>query len=383
MANALARQRHELLTQSAFNSGAERTDGATRRIPPAAGLRGVAAYRWRCVDNVSNDPDGASPMSPRADQLLPAMMLSTMLALAWPGLLAAPLAGDAAARHEPRAESADSTEMETDSTTLVGRRSAVALPADVEVRQDLVYGPEPRHRLDVYIPRGAQSAPIVFMVHGGGWMFGDKRAGNVVNAKVARWAPRGYILVSPNYRLSRSPKVMEQAEDVGRALAFTQANAASWGGDPARVALMGHSAGAHLVALLTAAPQIATAQGAKPWIGTVALDSAALDVVDVMENKHPRFYDRVFGSDRSFWESVSPFHRLSGAPVAPILLVCSSRRADSCPRSKAFAAKAEAAGGRATVLAVDLSHGEVNATLGLDSDYTRSVDAFMRSLRLP
>jgi acetyl esterase/lipase len=350
----------------------------------AAGLPGHAAratHGWRCTDNVGNNPDGASPMSPRADDLLRALLLSTMLALTGPGPLAAPLAGDPAARREPRAEAADDNEIE--SATLVGRRQAVALPADVEVRQDLAYGPEPRHRLDVYSPRGAQSAPIVFMVHGGGWMFGDKRASNVVNAKVARWAPRGYILVSPNYRLSRSPKVMEQAEDVGRALAFTQANAASWGGDPTRVVLMGHSAGAHLVALLTAAPQIAKAQGARPWLGTVALDSAALDVVDVMEGRHPGFYDRVFGSDRSFWESVSPFHRLSGAPAAPILLVCSTRRADSCTRSRAFAAKAEAAGGRAAVLPVDLSHGDVNATLGLDSDYTRSVDAFMRSLRLP
>jgi arylformamidase len=258
-----------------------------------------------------------------------------------------------------------------------------AMPADVEVRRDVAYGPDARHKLDVYIPRGAQSAPIVVMVHGGGWMFGDKQTGNVVDGKVRRWAPRGYILVSPNYRLARPPRVLDQAEDVASALAFTQSNAASWGGDPARILLMGHSAGAHLIALLTAAPQMASSQGAKPWLGTVALDTAALDVVQVMEGQHPGFYDRVFGSDRSFWTQVSPFHRLTGTPAAPMLLVCSSRRADSCPQARAFANKADSTGARVTVLPVDLSHGEINSQLGLESNYTRSVDAFMRSLRLP
>jgi arylformamidase len=324
-------------------------------------------------------------MRRRADPTLTILLLST--ALAWPGSGALAAASTDAPRtaSEPRAAAADSSEVEidADSRTSTGRRAAAPLPDGVEVRRDLAYGPDARHRLDAYVPNGARSAPIVLMVHGGAWMFGDKQAGNVVNAKVARWAPRGYILVSPNYRMARPPKVMDQAEDVARALAFTQENAASWGGDPARVLLMGHSAGAHLVTLLTAAPQIAKAQGARPWVGTVALDSAALDVVQVMEGKHPRLYDRVFGDDRDFWAEVSPIHRLNGAPAAPLLLVCSSRRDDSCSRAKAFAAKAEAAGGRATVLSVDLSHGEINAKLGLDSDYTRSVDGFMRSLRLP
>lgn len=317
------------------------------------------------------------------DNLLTTLLLSTALAWPWSGALSAAAGAATLPSREQRAAAADASEVDIDSRLGLGQRAAAPLPAGVDVRRDLAYGPDARNRLDVYIPPGAQSAPIVLMVHGGAWMFGDKQASNVVNAKVARWAPRGYILVSPNYRIARPPKVMDQAEDVARALAFTQANAASWGGDPARVLLMGHSAGAHLVTLLTAAPQIATAQGAKPWVGTVALDTAALDVVQVMEGRHPRLYDRVFGDERAFWEEVSPHHRVKGALAAPLLLVCSSRREESCSRAKAFAAKAEAAGGRATVLPVDLSHGEVNAKLGLDSDYTRSVDVFMRSLRLP
>ena len=86
---------------------------------------------------------------------------------------------------------------------------------------------QPAQKLDVYIPEGAKSAPILLMVHGGAWMLGDKGNSGVVANKVRHWLPRGYIVVSPNYRMSRPPSPLDQTEDVGRALAFVQANAAS------------------------------------------------------------------------------------------------------------------------------------------------------------
>jgi len=281
--------------------------------------------------------------------------------------------------------SLSSANAQLDSEELQGRgeqRGKIVLPPDARSEQDLAYGSDPAQRLDAYIPRDAKGAPIIVMVHGGAWMIGDKGYANVVANKIARWLPRGYIIVSPNYRMSRAPNPVDQADDIGRALAFVQSKAGSWGGDPARVILMGHSAGAHLVALLAADPGIAYRQGAKPWLGTVALDSAALNVVATMEAHHPRFYDRVFGADRSHWAETSPFHRLTGTPK-PILLVCSSRRSDSCPAARAFAAKASSMGGRATVLPVDLNHGGVNVELGRGSEYTDSVEGFMHSLGLP
>ena len=192
----------------------------------------------------------------------------------------------------------------------------------------------------------------------------------------------GDVVVSTNYRMARPPDPLGQADDVARALAYVQAHARSWGGDPSRVVLMGHSSGAHLVALLTADPGIATRQGATPWLGSVALDSAALNVVDLMSAWHPRFYDRVFGSRPGGWAEASPFQRLASGP-APLLLVCSIRRRDSCPAAQAFAGKARSFGGRATVLPVDLNHGEVNGELGRSQAYTALVDEFMRSLGLP
>lgn len=258
-----------------------------------------------------------------------------------------------------------------------------ALPPGVRAERDVAYGSDPAQRLDLYLPAAASGAPIIVMVHGGAWMLGDKGNSGVVANKVSHWLPKGYIVASVNYRMGRPPNAVQQAEDVGRALAFVQQRAAGWGGDGSRVVLMGHSSGAHLVTLLTASAGVAARAGAKPWLGTVSLDSAALDVPAIMKTSHPRFYDRVFGADPVRWNEASPLQQLSAPPV-PLLLVCSSRRGDSCPAAQRFAARARELGGQASVLPLDLGHGEINGELGrAPGGYTGSVDDFLRSLGLP
>ena len=73
-----------------------------------------------------------------------------------------------------------------------------------------------------------------------------------------------------------------------------------------------------------------------------------------------------------------PYEQLHSA-IVPFLAVCSSLRQDSCPQSQAFARKASSLGGRADVLPEPLRHGDVNAQLGLPSDYTQAVENFLRS----
>lgn len=321
-------------------------------------------------------------MSRRASLALAVVLVVAVL----PWADAGPIRDAIKERIERRREAAEGRDERPSAEPSQSRRGQradpVALPEGARVEKDLAYGSDPAQRLDVYIPRNASEAPIIIMVHGGAWMIGDKSYSNVTANKAARWLPKGYIVVSPNYRMSRAPNPLDQADDVARALAFVQAKAPSWGGDSARVLMMGHSAGAHLVALVAADPAIASRQGAKPWLGTVPLDSAALNVVDIMEAKHPRFYDKVFGADRSHWSRTSPFHRLTGTP-RPMLLVCSTQRNDSCDAARAFAAKATSLGGRTTVLPVDLGHGAVNVELGRPNEYTAAVENFMRSLGLP
>lgn len=253
------------------------------------------------------------------------------------------------------------------------------LPDSVREEPDIPYGPDPSQRMDIYLPKRAASGVVIVMVHGGAWMVGDKASAAVVTNKVARWVPNGIIMVSVNYRLSPAADPLQQAKDVARALAVAQAKAKTWGGDPSRFVLMGHSAGAHLVSLLAADPAIATDAGAKPWLGTVALDSAALDLSEIMTSRHFHFYDRVFGSDPAYWRNASPIHRLSDRG-APMLMVCSSYRQNSCTQARKFAAEAKSKGRRVSVLPVALSHREINAELGLAGQYTENVESFLHSL---
>lgn len=255
----------------------------------------------------------------------------------------------------------------------------LALPAGVRVLRDVAYGSDPRQRFDVYAPPHAQHAPVLLLVHGGGWRRGDKAMRNVVQNKVARWVPRGFVVISTNYRMLPDAAPLQQAQDVAQALALAQRRAAEWGGDHGGFILIGHSAGAHLVALLAAAPSIARDRGAEPWLGTVALGSAALDVVQIMQSRHLRLYDRAFGDDRAGWLAASPLQQLQ-APAAPFLAVCSSHRADSCPQAQAFVDKAVALGTHAQVLPEDLSHEQINEQLGTAGDYTTQVEAFLRRL---
>jgi acetyl esterase/lipase len=186
--------------------------------------------------------------------------------------------------------------------------------------------------------------------------------------------------VSVNYRLLPKTDPLLQAEDVTRALAEAQSKATTWGGDPAKFILMGHSAGAHLVSLISASPAKAKALGAQPWLGTVSLDSAALDVVQIMNRDHFRLYDQAFGKDTNYWKSVSPIHVLS-AEAKPMLLVCSSTRADKpCDQARALAARAGELGVRVEITQQAKSHKEINQQLGLAGSYTDAVEKFMGSL---
>ena len=179
-----------------------------------------------------------------------------------------------------------------------GSRQATAL---VPTWRDVAYGRDPAQRLDVYRPgRTATPAsggmPIVVMVHGGGWRRGDKAMAGVVDHKVGHWGDAGVLFVSVNYRMLPGAAPRAQAADVAQALAVIQRRAREWGGDPDRLVLMGHSAGAHLVALVSADPSLPRAAGATAWAGTVSLDNATLDVVETMRAPHLKLYDDAFGA---------------------------------------------------------------------------------------
>ena len=255
------------------------------------------------------------------------------------------------------------------------------LPAGTRVLRDMAYGDDPRQRFDVYLPaQPLHDAPVILFVHDGGWANGNKDNPGVVEGKAGKWLPEGRVFVSTNYRMRPDTAPLDQARDIARALAQVQRLAPAWGADPSHVVLMGHSAGAHLAALVGASNTLWQQAGASRPLGVVSLDSGALDVPDMMRRPRlPPLYDRAFGRDPDDWVAASPQHRLT-AQAVPMLLVCSTRRSDACPQARAFQAKATALDVPVQVLPQPLSHGEINRTLGLPSDYTIAVDRWLDAL---
>jgi len=255
----------------------------------------------------------------------------------------------------------------------------ITFSSGVTLIKDMPYGESSKQKMDIYIPAQAKGAPVIFMVHGGAWRAGDKANKNLVTNKVNRWVTKGVIFVSVNYRLVPEVNPLEQVEDIKRALSMVQIKASEWGGDPSKIVLMGHSAGAHLVSVLATLSSKFFGLEVEPWLGVVSIDSACFNVVDVMEAKHFRFYDKAFGEDINYWVSVSPFHLLNKVRP-PFLAVCSTRRNDSCSQATQFIDKASAMGGGGEVLKINRSHADANEELGSNNIYTRNVEAFLASL---
>jgi len=124
-----------------------------------------------------------------------------------------------------------------------------------------------RHQLDVYRPKGQKGCPVLFFVHGGGWMIGtkDDYFGIYGYGTIGRClAQRGLVVVLPNYRLSPGVQHPEHIKDVARAFAWTCKNIADYGGDPGQIFVGGHSAGGHLVSLLAMDASYLKAEGRSP-----------------------------------------------------------------------------------------------------------------------
>jgi len=249
---------------------------------------------------------------------------------------------------------------------------------DRHLTTEVAYGPDPLQRMDIHRPAQASEAPIIVMLHGGGWRRGDKSNRAVVSHKAAHWLAHGVLFVSINTRLMPQANPLEQARDLARALARVQHDALALGGDPARIVLMGHSAGAHLVSLLAASPSLQAEAGVRPWMATVSLDSAAYDVEALMRRDHFRLYDQAFGKNAQLWRAASPAGQLRRAGP-PQLAVCSSTRPDTpCRDAERYQAQAHSVGMVFDLLPVAMSHRAINDDLGAPGDYTARVDAFLR-----
>jgi acetyl esterase/lipase len=126
--------------------------------------------------------------------------------------------------------------------------------AGVEVRKDLAYidDGQPKHKLDLYLPKGAKNFRVLLFVHGGAWHSGDRSHYGAIGDRFAR---AGIGVAIPSYRLMPQNPHPAQIEDAAAAFSWVQRNIGQFGGDPSRIYVAGHSAGGHLVSLLALDPR--------------------------------------------------------------------------------------------------------------------------------
>jgi acetyl esterase/lipase len=127
--------------------------------------------------------------------------------------------------------------------------------AKIKVQRDVPYtdSADPRQKLDIYAPEGATNMPVVFWIHGGGWQTGDRAS---VQLKPKAFAEKGFVFVSTGYRLLPNVEMIDIFRDLAKSVHWVHDHIAQYGGDPNRLLVMGHSAGAQLAALIS--PTIAT-----------------------------------------------------------------------------------------------------------------------------
>jgi len=265
--------------------------------------------------------------------------------------------------------------------------SGPAIPAPAPLT--LAYGADPLQQLDLWRPANAATkAPLVLFVHGGGWKRGSKdNAGS-------RWAPthfpaQGYAYAAIDYRLVPQASVEQQAEDVAHALKFLLERADQLGIDRSRVVLMGHSAGAHLVALVGTDERYLKAAGLSfaDVAGVIPNDGAAYDVPAQMEDGPAimqQTYAEAFGTDSARQRALSPTHQ-AAAPNAPAFLLLHVQRPDGVRQAQALGKALSAAGTRVEFGSFPgeglRGHGEINRQLG-NPDYaaTGLVDDWLKRL---
>ncbi len=207
-----------------------------------------------------------------------------------------------------------------------------------ERHEELSYGPAPRHKLDVYRPRHAREAPLVVFFYGGSWQTGSRDLYPFLGTSLAA---QGVVTVVPDYAVFPPAKFPEFIEDGARAVALARARAREFGADPDRLVVMGHSAGAHIAAMLTFDPQ---------WLAAVEMD-AHRDITGFVGLAgpydflpiHGRILQRIFGGAER--PETQPINFVTGRE-APALLITPKRDALVEPaNSTRLAAKIREQGG--------------------------------------
>ncbi|MCA8998511.1 MAG: alpha/beta hydrolase [Planctomycetaceae bacterium] len=251
---------------------------------------------------------------------------------------------------------------------------AQADAAEIQVKRNVPYTQpnDSQRRLDIYSTEPAEDRPIMVWIHGGGWKRGDKAA---VQDKPKAFLEHGFLFVSINYRFVPEVTVAEMTADVARAIRWVHDHASEFGGNADEVFLGGHSAGAHLAALVCTDESYLQAEGLTlaQVKGCVPVDTAMYDIPTRIEASGPRqadYYRELFGQEIATQRKLSPItHVAPDKGIPPFLILHVADRVDSTTQSQALAKALKQAGVAAKVVpAKGKTHGTINRDLGTPVD---------------
>lgn len=199
---------------------------------------------------------------------------------------------------------------------------ALSPPVDAEVSMNLAYGAHPRQVLDVHAPRGTtgsrQAAPVLVFAHGGAFVEGDKTRTPQIYANVLRrFARDGIVGVNMEYRLAPEAKYPAASEDVALALDWVRANIGGFGGDPARIFLMAHSAGAAHTGSYVYDARLHGPQG--PRVAGHIVVSGRVRAEMRPDNPNARKVAAYYGEDAAFQDACSAVSHI-GADSVPTMV---------------------------------------------------------------
>jgi arylformamidase len=248
-----------------------------------------------------------------------------------------------------------------------------------ETHKDLAFGPDALQKLDLYAPARAKKAPTVIFVHGGEWTKHDKKT---VHYKPKAFNDMGVILVSTNYRLSPQSAHPAQVSDVAAAIAWVRNNVARYGGDPDNIFIMGHSAGCHLVTLVSLDPRYLQAVGMRPsnLRGVIAWSGGAYDLVGLVKKSsnagsYGGYILKVFGEKEEAWKDASPIAHVADSRALPAYLFASVVPGASYDISRKMTELINATGvtGATSVLLEGKTHQSASTELGAPGDQSFAI----------
>lgn len=261
--------------------------------------------------------------------------------------------------------------------------AAAATPAfSQNATRNIAYASPAHERqvLDIYAPPNAKNLPVVFWIHGGGWQTGDKSS---VQEKPRAFAERGFVFVSTNYRLFPAVDMGTIVRDVAASLRWVHAHIAEHGGDPQRVLVMGHSAGAQLAALVCTDDRYLQAEGVPFSIlkGCVPVDGDTYDVPAIIETAETRRrvhgqpqakvgHREKFGNDPAKHRDLSAVtHVAKGKGIPPFLILHVADHPDNTAQAFRLGAVLKEAGVPVKVFgARETNHNRLNDNLGTAGD---------------